>query len=96
MGKVKADKHWKAHIERLKEVQSLQPELPSTLQASLRDYQMEGFSWLARLSHWGVGACLADQMGLGKTVQALAVILRAPMRANPNYCPHFRVHELGE
>src|SRR5579883_2292383 len=76
VGKVNADKHWKAHIERLKEVQSLQPELPSTFQAQLRDYQMEGFNWLARLAHWGVGACLADQMGLGKTVQALAVILR--------------------
>jgi SNF2 family DNA or RNA helicase len=76
VGKVKADKHWKAHRERLKEMQNLQPELPSTLQAELRDYQMDGFCWLARLAHWGVGACLADQMGLGKTVQALAVILR--------------------
>ncbi|MEH2434793.1 MAG: DEAD/DEAH box helicase [Nostoc sp.] len=76
VGKVKTDKHWKTHRERLKEVQNLQPELPSTLQAELRDYQMEGFCWLARLAHWGVGACLADQMGLGKTVQALAVILR--------------------
>ncbi|MEH2093617.1 DEAD/DEAH box helicase [Nostoc sp.] len=76
VGKVKADKHWKTHRERLQEVKNLQPELPSTLQAELRDYQMEGFCWLARLAHWGVGACLADQMGLGKTVQALAVILR--------------------
>lgn len=76
VGKLKADKHWKAHIQRLKEVQSLQPELPSTFHAQLRDYQMEGFSWLFRLAHWGVGACLADQMGLGKTVQALAVILK--------------------
>ncbi|WP_341531346.1 DEAD/DEAH box helicase (plasmid) [Nostoc sp. UHCC 0302] len=76
VGKVKADKHWKAHIQRLKEVQNLKPELPSTLQAELRDYQIDGFCWLARLAHWGVGACLADQMGLGKTVQALAVILR--------------------
>jgi len=79
VGQVKADKHWKAHIERLQSVQNLQPELPSTLQAELRDYQIEGFNWLARLAHWGVGACLADQMGLGKTLQALAVILmRAP------------------
>jgi SNF2 family DNA or RNA helicase len=78
-GKLKADRHWQAHVKRLKEMQTLQPELPSTLQAELRDYQMEGFTWLARLSHWGVGACLADDMGLGKTLQALAVILtRAP------------------
>ncbi len=75
VGSVKADKYWKAHRERLREVYNLQPELPSTFQAELRDYQMSGFSWLARLAHWGVGACLADQMGLGKTVQALAVIL---------------------
>jgi SNF2 family DNA or RNA helicase len=76
VGKLKADKHWKEHIQKLKEVQDLKPELPSTFQAELRDYQMDGFCWLARLAHWGVGACLADQMGLGKTVQALAVILR--------------------
>ncbi len=75
VGKLKADKHWKEHIQRLKEAQNLEPQLPSTLQAELRDYQVEGFTWMARLAYWGVGACLADQMGLGKTVQALATIL---------------------
>ncbi|AFZ00227.1 DEAD/DEAH box helicase [Calothrix sp. PCC 6303] len=75
VGKFKADKHWKEHIKRLKEARDYQPEIPSTFQAELREYQTEGFNWMARLSHWGVGACLADQMGLGKTVQALGVIL---------------------
>ncbi len=75
VGKVKADQNWRKHLQRLKEMESLQPQIPSTLQAELRDYQIEGFNWLARLSHWGVGACLADDMGLGKTLQALAVIL---------------------
>ncbi|MCU0526951.1 MAG: SNF2 family helicase [Elainella sp. Prado103] len=82
VGELKADKHWKAHIQRLKEVQNLDPQLPSTLQAELRDYQLDGFRWLSQLAHWGVGACLADDMGLGKTLQALAVILaRAPQGA---------------
>jgi superfamily II DNA or RNA helicase len=82
VGVLKADKHWKEHIQRLKEIQHLEPRLPSTLQAELRDYQIDGFHWLARLAHWGVGACLADDMGLGKTLQALAVILtRAPAGA---------------
>ncbi|MGL6339510.1 MAG: DEAD/DEAH box helicase [Waterburya sp.] len=75
VGKIKADKHWKQQVRKLKEVKDLQPQLPSTLQAELRDYQQEGFDWLSRLAHWGVGACLADQMGLGKTLQALALIL---------------------
>lgn len=79
MEHVKADKHWKANIKKIKEMESFQPELPSTLQADLRDYQQEGFEWMSRLAYWGVGACLADDMGLGKTIQALSVILtRAP------------------
>ncbi|MGK7894018.1 MAG: DEAD/DEAH box helicase [Xenococcus sp. (in: cyanobacteria)] len=83
VGKLKADKHWKQQVRKLKEVKDLQPQLPSTLQAELRDYQLEGFDWLSRLAHWGVGACLADQMGLGKTLQALAVILnQAPVGAS--------------
>ncbi len=72
-GLLKTDKSWKTHCKRLAEV--IIPELPSTLQGSLRDYQQTGFNWLAQLSHWGVGACLADDMGLGKTIQALAAIL---------------------
>ncbi|KAA6184336.1 DEAD/DEAH box helicase [Thiohalocapsa marina] len=70
---------WEALLQRLEAIQELQPEVPSTLQADLREYQLEGYRWLARLAHWGAGACLADDMGLGKTVQSLALILsRAP------------------
>jgi superfamily II DNA or RNA helicase len=79
VGSVETDKHWKSHIKKLRAVEQLEPELPTTLQAELRDYQLDGFRWLARLAHWGVGACLADDMGLGKTLQSLAAILtRAP------------------
>jgi SNF2 family DNA or RNA helicase len=72
---VKASKAWRDQLARLNEARDLQPQIPSTLQAELRDYQIEGFCWLARLAHWGAGACLADDMGLGKTIQALALIL---------------------
>lgn len=75
VGELKVDKHWKNYIQRLKDSQNFEPQLSSTLQADLRDYQIDGFRWLARLAHWGVGACLADDMGLGKTLQALALIL---------------------
>ncbi len=72
---VQTDAAWEGRLERLREAQDLVPEIPGTLQAELRDYQVEGFRWLARLAHWGAGACLADDMGLGKTVQTLALLL---------------------
>ena len=78
-GSVNTDKAWREHLARMAQNAAFEPQLPSTLQAELRDYQVDGFAWLARLAHWGVGACLADDMGLGKTLQALALILsRAP------------------
>lgn len=70
---------WTTALAKIAEAQTLDPVLPSTLQAELRPYQLDGYKWLARLAHWGGGACLADDMGLGKTVQAIAVLLtRAP------------------
>ncbi|MCL7745804.1 DEAD/DEAH box helicase [Halalkalibacter alkaliphilus] len=45
---------------------------PSSLQAELRDYQINGYRWLRTLSHIGLGGILADDMGLGKTVQTIA------------------------
>jgi superfamily II DNA or RNA helicase len=72
---VKSDKHWKACLKRIREAGDVVTEVPSTLNAELRDYQVEGFRWLCRLSHWGAGACLADDMGLGKTLQAIALLL---------------------
>ena len=72
---LKADKKWIDLVKRQREGETCVFSVPSTLQAQLRDYQLEGFQWLSRLAHWGVGACLADDMGLGKTIQALACIL---------------------
>jgi len=70
---------WERQKVLLDEASELVPQMPSTLQATLRAYQIEGFEWAMRLAHWGGGACLADDMGLGKTLQALAVIVaRAP------------------
>ncbi|MDX2433092.1 MAG: DEAD/DEAH box helicase [Desulfobacterales bacterium] len=79
LGTLEADETWMNQLQLINEAHSLNPKVPSTLQAELRDYQIDGYKWLSRLAHWGGGACLADDMGLGKTLQALAIILeKAP------------------
>ncbi len=75
VGSFKADAAFDACVERFRAVESYQAPLPSTLQATLRPYQQDAFTWLARLAEWGAGACLADDMGLGKTLEALALIV---------------------
>jgi SNF2 family DNA or RNA helicase len=72
---VKSGKAWQQQMKKLAQSYKLQPKVPETLQAQLRDYQLAGYDWASRLSHWGAGACLADDMGLGKTLQALAIIV---------------------
>ncbi|HEX9888585.1 MAG TPA: DEAD/DEAH box helicase [Nitriliruptorales bacterium] len=46
----------------------------------LRPYQRRGVAWLQRLSELGLGGVLADHMGLGKTVQAIAFMVGRPRR----------------
>ncbi|MCB1774549.1 MAG: DEAD/DEAH box helicase, partial [Gammaproteobacteria bacterium] len=50
-------------------------ELPDSLQAELRPYQLQGVTWLQLMRETGFGALLADDMGLGKTLQTLAHLL---------------------
>jgi SNF2 family DNA or RNA helicase len=66
---------WDQQTQKMHQANSIKPQIPSTFQAQLRDYQLVGFDWASRLAHWGAGACLADDMGLGKTLQALAILL---------------------
>ena len=66
---------WDEQTLKMHQANTIEPQIPSTFQAQLRDYQLVGFDWASRLAHWGAGACLADDMGLGKTLQALAVLL---------------------
>jgi ATP-dependent DNA helicase len=41
---------------------------------SLRDYQLKGVKWLISLYQNGLNGILADQMGLGKTIQTIAFL----------------------
>jgi SNF2 family DNA or RNA helicase len=67
-------------------------DAPAALHATLRDYQLRGLRWLARMTSLGLGGCLADDMGLGKTITLISLHLhrqQSPETAGPTLvvCP---------
>ncbi len=62
---------------------------PEGFGGTLRPYQERGLAWLNFLQSLGLGAVLADDMGLEQTVQMLALIARDPAGTAPTLlvCP---------
>ncbi|NGX60795.1 MAG: RNA polymerase-associated protein RapA [Chlamydiae bacterium] len=58
-------------------------EVPKEIQATLRNYQIEGVEWLERLRKMHLSGILADDMGLGKTLQAIIAITQN-LNENPD------------
>ncbi|HMV86885.1 MAG TPA: SNF2-related protein [Blastocatellia bacterium] len=59
-------------LMRFEGVKSVDP--PTGFAGELRPYQREGLGWMSFLQQFNFGGCLADCMGLGKTVQVLALL----------------------
>ncbi len=80
----------KSYISRLQDVGKKSSKLeivPSNLEASLRPYQQQGFSWMFHLYEYQFGGCLADDMGLGKTLQALTLLLKLKRLKKVGFAP---------
>ncbi|WP_446685012.1 DEAD/DEAH box helicase [Kutzneria kofuensis] len=60
---------------------------PPALAGLLRDYQLRGLRWLARMTSLGLGCCLADDMGLGKTITVIALHLHRAAGPTLVVCP---------
>lgn len=62
----------KQKLKNFKNVAKVQ--MPLNINATLRDYQKEGYNWMNFLDEFQWGGCLADDMGLGKTLQVLTLL----------------------
>jgi superfamily II DNA or RNA helicase len=88
------DSRVKEKIKLLSEQKIESQNLPDNLQASLRNYQKEGYDWLHHLYSNGLGGCLADDMGLGKTIQALTLLLK--LKRPETSKPYFQHDSTGQ
>ncbi|MBQ8292577.1 MAG: DEAD/DEAH box helicase [Bacilli bacterium] len=69
----KLDEYLTKMINEIANFKNYEVDLP-VLNATLREYQIEGFKWLSILTKYHLGGILADDMGLGKTIQMIALI----------------------
>ncbi|KND87214.1 Lymphoid-specific helicase [Tolypocladium ophioglossoides CBS 100239] len=61
---------------------------------TMRDYQLEGLTWMYEICSQGMSGILADEMGLGKTIQTISLI--ALLREQEDYLgPHLIVAPLS-
>lgn len=84
--------HFKEQLLSLAEKDVQPEEKPVEIDAEMRNYQLEGYSWLYRLYKNGFGGCLADDMGLGKTLQTLTCL----QRIINDSCDEASLEESGE
>ena len=82
------DRSFKAMINELSSPETLDIEVPERLREVMRNYQKTGFRWLKTLCKYGFGGILADDMGLGKSLQVIAM-LTSSKRDRPSIivCP---------
>ena len=64
-------------LEKLRAFEAVADQpMPVGFRGTLRPYQKAGYDWLHFVQDYHFGGCLADDMGLGKSVQTLALLLQ--------------------
>ncbi|KAJ4302650.1 DNA repair protein rad16 [Kalmusia sp. IMI 367209] len=66
---------WK-ELEAVPVLEVQQAEQPQSINRRLKPFQLEGLSWMTRQEKTGYkGGLLGDEMGMGKTIQAVSLIM---------------------
>lgn len=74
---------YKELVRSMKAVEDSDFEVPEHLTGVLRRYQKDGYRWLMTLAALGFSGILADDMGLGKSLQMLTFLYATTRQENP-------------
>ncbi len=69
-------------ISPTKDLKKITPPPFKDKSLKLKDFQVEGFVWLAYCWYNNRNSILADEMGLGKTIQTIAILQHLKVRHN--------------
>lgn len=84
------DTYYRQLVKSMKNVGDSEFPIPAPMMKILRNYQKEGFRWLKTMSSFGFGGILADDMGIGKTIQIITLfedVAKDPTKKNLVVCP---------
>lgn len=75
---------WK-DLENLPKIPPTKAEQPTNISRELKPFQLEGLNWMKMMekTQWG-GGLLGDEMGMGKTIQAVSLIMSDYPAKNPS------------
>jgi DNA repair protein RAD16 len=83
------DQHPELHtmwqdLENLPKIGTVKIEQPKNISRELKPFQLEGVAWMKAMeqTEWG-GGLLGDEMGMGKTIQAVSLIMSDWPAAQP-------------
>lgn len=74
MIKVDRDSSFKDIVRSIRNVEDADYQVPKEMKSILRNYQKVGFRWLKTMAEYGFGGILADDMGIGKTIQMITLL----------------------
>lgn len=74
MIKVDRDSSFKDIVRSVRNIADSDYKIPDSLKSILRNYQKVGYRWLKTMAEYGFGGILADDMGIGKTLQIITLL----------------------
>ena len=74
MMKIDRDASFKDIIRGIHNIKDADYPVPPNQKHILRNYQKIGYRWLKTMANYGFGGILADDMGIGKTIQVITLL----------------------